>query len=85
MTLQELLTQYGAVAFEKQQFLGILLGKNAPGWYYDMDKGTVTFGKLVTFKMQIIGSEARPRILIFRRFVTDNAEFVFMVTSPCRA
>jgi hypothetical protein len=58
MSLQALLIRHGAYAFEKQKFLGLLLGKKGPDWFYDMDKGTLTFGKLFSFQMQLIGSEA---------------------------
>ena len=58
MTLQELLTQYGAISFEKQQFLGKLLGENPPDWLFSMTDGTLSFEKMYTLKIQLLGTES---------------------------
>lgn len=58
MNLQGLLTRYGAIAFEKQLYLGTLLGDNPPDWFFNMTEGTLAFEKMFTFKIQLLGTEA---------------------------
>jgi len=58
VTLEDLLIEHGAYAWEKQQHLLQLLGENPPGWFYDLDQGTIHFEDRFTFSIQLLGTES---------------------------
>lgn len=51
-----LLEQHGALAMEKQLALGDLVGHLS--WNVDIERGTITFGDLYEFPIQVLGTEA---------------------------
>ncbi len=56
MDIQTLFLQHGAAAWEKQMYLGQLLGDNPPGWSLDMAQGQLAFGEMFTFDVQVLGT-----------------------------
>lgn len=58
MNLTKLLTKHGARSWEKQMYLGKLLGDNPPDWFFSMSDGTLSFGRLFTFSIQLLGTES---------------------------
>lgn len=57
-SIDEMILRYGALAWEKQLFLQDLLGENPPNWAFNMDDGTLGFGDLYQFKIQLLGTES---------------------------
>ncbi len=54
-TFETLLLRHAARAYEKQMFLGTLIGSR--DWFYDLKTGKLHFGKDIAFNMQLIGTE----------------------------
>ncbi len=57
MTLQELLRDYGALSFEKQDALTDHLGEHS--WQLDLQAGTIDFGSSRVFPIQVVGTESK--------------------------
>ncbi|NDV96357.1 hypothetical protein D0T84_15750 [Dysgonomonas sp. 521] len=51
---QELIERYGAIALEKQDNLGEVIGDN--NWNADIPKGVISFGDNLEFPIQILGT-----------------------------
>jgi hypothetical protein len=56
MDIQTLFLKHGAAAWEKQMYLGDLLGDNPPNWSFDMTEGHLAFGDKFTFNIQLLGT-----------------------------
>ncbi|MBO0950689.1 DUF6882 domain-containing protein [Fibrella forsythiae] len=50
----ELFAQYGALGFEKQADVPLVVGNNS--WGVDMNSGTITFGQTLRFPIQVLGT-----------------------------
>lgn len=53
-TIQQLIEQFGGIAFEKQLSFGEVIGDN--NWNVDVVQGTISFGPRLVFPMQILGT-----------------------------
>lgn len=53
-TEQELIEQFGGIAFDKQIDLGDVIGSN--NWNVDMTKGEISFGADLMFPIQLLGT-----------------------------
>ncbi len=53
-TEQELLERYGGIAFDRQIQFAEVIGSN--NWNVDVQQGTISFGRDLTFPMQILGT-----------------------------
>lgn len=56
MDIQTLFLQHGAASWEKQMYLGHLLGETPPNWSFDMAAGQLAFGEMYTFDVQLLGT-----------------------------
>lgn len=56
-SVQELLEQYSALAYDHQHDLAEVIGDQ--GWQFDMGAGTIAFGPELVFPVQILGSFSR--------------------------
>ncbi|MEL7233895.1 MAG: DUF6882 domain-containing protein [Chloroflexota bacterium] len=54
-TFETLLLQHAALAYEKQLFLGTIIGQR--GWSYNLSNGQIAFGDDLRYSMQIMGTE----------------------------
>lgn len=52
---ETLLLKHAAYAYEKQLFLGGVIGER--NWFYDLTAGSVRFGDDIAFDMQLLGTE----------------------------
>ncbi len=54
-TFETLLLKHAAHAYEKQLFLGKVIGQR--NWHYDLTQGKILFGDDIAFDMQLLGTE----------------------------